>query len=106
MARLRPPAVYVIFNVTFRIARPCSNYQTGAPFPVPAAPLHVSIVHHHPLAYFPDSKRSRCFLLRFRPVFSYLPVGVTVLRCAAARLGCLQSLPVQPDYHACVVTIS
>ena len=77
LARLRPPASYVIFNVTFRIARPCSNYQTGAPFPVPAAPLHASIEHHHPIQRFPDLKRSRCFLLRLRPVFS-LPACVCI----------------------------
>lgn len=96
LARLRPPAHYVVFYVMFRIARPCSNYQTSTPFPVPAAPLHASKEHHHPIQRYPDLKRSRGFLLRLRPVFS-LPACVCicaeVCRCT---FGCLQSLPVQP----------
>ena len=31
-------------------------------------------------------------------LFSYLPASVIVLRCAAARLGRLQSLPFDPTY--------
>ena len=70
-------------------------------FRLAAAPLHAPIEHRHPLPFF--------FLIqsalgRSRPVFSYLPEGLLVLRCAAARLGCLQSLPVQPDPHTCMAT--
>jgi hypothetical protein len=60
-----------------------------------AAPLHAPIEHHHPIQRYPDSNP-----LRGLGQFShYLPASVSVLRCAAARLVCMQSLPVHTDFH-------
>ena len=83
-----------------------SDSQARCAFPRICCPSARSEEHHHRLACYPDSKRSVCFWERLRPVFSYLPASVIVLRCAAARLGCMQSLPVQPDFHARTATIS
>ena len=101
LARLRPPA--------FDTGKRASNLGLRdhdrtigleRRFPRSAAPLHAPIEHRHPLTFYPDSER----LKRSRPVFSYLPEGLPVLRCAAARLGRLQSLPVRPDPYTCMAT--
>jgi hypothetical protein len=67
-----------------------------------AAPLHAPKVYHHPTPHYPDLNA----LGALRPVFSYLPVCLSVLRLAAARLCRLQSLPVRHDLHVRMVTIS
>ena len=64
-------------------------------------PLCTPIEHRHPLTFYPDSER----LKRSRPVFSYLPEGLPMLRCAAARFsGRLQSLPFGPTPTYCMAT--
>ena len=93
LRRLRPPAFAGLRDHDRTIG-------LGRRFRPPAAPLHAPIEHRHPLTFYPDSER----LKRSRPVFSYLPEGLSMLRCAAARLGRLQSLPVRPDPYTCMAT--
>ena len=64
----------------------------SADLPPSARPIE----HHHPIQRYPDSNP-----LRGLGLFShYLPASVSVLRCAAARLVCMQSLPVHTDFHS------
>ena len=97
LARLRPPASLRYFQRNYAGLRDHDRtIGLERRFPRSVAPLHAPIEHRHPLTFYPDSER----LKRSRPVFSYLPEGLPVLRCAAARLGRLQSLPVRPDHSA------
>ena len=96
LARLRPPA----FDTGKRVSNlglrdHDRTIGLALRFRLAAAPLHAPIEHRHPLPFFSIQSA----LGRSRPVFSYLPEGLLVLRCAAARLGCLQSLPFSPTSH-------
>ena len=83
------PVCYVKFDVTFRIARPARTIGLDGRFRPSAAPLRVPRTYPHPIAHFPDSERS----VRSRPVFSYLPVGVSVFGFVAARCAVCRVSP-------------
>ena len=102
MARLRPPSGYVIFNVTFKMrdhVRTIGLIAVSGQSP-PLCTLRRPT--HTQYSTIPIQNA----LERSRPVLSHLPVPVFVFGYIAARLCCLQSLPVQHDHCAYTVTIS
>lgn len=102
MARLRPPSGYVIFNVTFKMrdhVRTIGLIAVSGQSP-PLCTLRRPT--HTQYSTIPIQNA----LERSRPVLSHLPVPVFVFGYIAARLCCLQSLPVQHNYHVLSGNIS